>query len=146
MKYTIFLPLLFLSSFSCTKEKDCLPLPDYSPFEGTWQVEDSFTALRNDSIIPYWTYEYQYVFQADGSGQEIRDNYTVDVQLGLNPVQQTISVVQILLPDSPDRQLVSDNYDIVEMSPDFMLWEDVSVQGPPFEQTSITQLKLTRIK
>ncbi|MCB0554560.1 MAG: hypothetical protein KDD02_13505 [Phaeodactylibacter sp.] len=134
----------------CAKNKDCLLLeePDYSTFEGTWDVLESITTIRDDTLFSTETYEYQFVLENNGSGIRKWDAFTENIQLSINPVKNSISVISIIeanLSNTGKRQLRSDNYQIIEQEQEKMLLRDVDsfpLQG--VQQTVTQELELTR--
>jgi hypothetical protein len=142
--------LVFLGA-ACTKEEACQPIeePDYALFAGSWQVREEFTNMRADTVFFHEAFEYQFILDENGTGQEIWPNFTFDIQLSINPVQGTVTVVRIVNPGNPsERQLTSSHFRLVEMGADAMLWRDVdkTVLSADADQTVTRELRLNKIQ
>lgn len=135
----------------CVKNEDCLlpSEPDYSSMAGAWDVVEKITTIRDDTLFSSEAYAYQFILEDDGSGLRKRDAFMENIQLSVNPVKNTISVVSIIeanLSGTGKRQLRSENYQIIMMKQEKMRWQDVDsglVQG--VQQIVTQELELTRI-
>lgn len=144
--------LILLLGFTGACEKEhCSSLEEaeaYAPFVGRWSVEETVSTVIEDSLYYSNTDAYELIVEENGSGVERRDNDWT-IQLALNPVANTVSIIYIIEANAMDtiqRQFSSLSYELVEVNSHSMVWLDVDsgVVGGKY-QVANRELALQRI-